>query len=99
IQVMDVHLIGELKSTYISAQNGDTLSSQECKNGWLVISTPNANYLLQVNLSTQVISMCVDGHWGAEDWSQWPQWYFDGQEHFAYILQKPKAQVLISHLL
>ncbi|KAF9442851.1 hypothetical protein P691DRAFT_680688 [Macrolepiota fuliginosa MF-IS2] len=65
----------------------------------LVISTPNVDYLPNVNLGRQVISMCVDGRWGAEDWAQWPQWYFDGQDHFAYILRRPAPQDLKTHPL
>lgn len=91
-------MIGELKSTYISTcvKGVDALA---CKSDKLVISTPNADYLPQVNLGKQVISICDDGRWGAEDWSQWPQWHFDGQEHFAYILQKPKPSNLLAHPL
>ncbi|KAF9443250.1 hypothetical protein P691DRAFT_788303 [Macrolepiota fuliginosa MF-IS2] len=99
IQATDVWLVGELESTYISAQNWDALSSGEHKHEQLVISTPNADYLPQVNLSNQVISMCINGRWGAEDWSQWLQWFFDGQDHFVYILQKLKAKFLKSHPL
>ncbi|KAF9441348.1 hypothetical protein P691DRAFT_643482, partial [Macrolepiota fuliginosa MF-IS2] len=65
----------------------------------LIISTPNVDYLLNVNLGHQIISMCIDRHWGAKDWAQWPQQYFDGQDHFAYILCKPAPQELKTHLL
>ncbi|EKM73436.1 hypothetical protein AGABI1DRAFT_134779 [Agaricus bisporus var. burnettii JB137-S8] len=96
IEVTDARLIGELKSTYISTcvKGVDALT---CKSDKLVISTPNADYLPQVNLGKQVISICDNGRWGAEDWSQWPQWHFDGQEHFAYILRKPKPSNLLAH--
>lgn len=96
MRVSDALLIGELDTTYLSADNKNLHLR---KSERLVISTPNANYLPHVNLGNQVISMCVDGRWGAEDWGQWPQWYFDGQEHFPYILRKPAKKDLESHPL
>lgn len=65
----------------------------------MVISTPNADYLPQVNLGNQNVTLHVDGRWGAEDWTQWPQWYFTGQEHLPFILRKPQATDLGSHPL
>ncbi|KAF9442095.1 hypothetical protein P691DRAFT_642692, partial [Macrolepiota fuliginosa MF-IS2] len=65
----------------------------------LVITTANADYLPHLNLGTQLVSFCEDGRWGAEDWGQWPQWLFDGQEHFAYILRKPSSTEMAKHPL
>lgn len=92
----DAKLIGELRSTYLSATNkapnaGDRLHER------LVISTSNADYLPEVNLGTQNIKVYHDGRWGAEDYGQWPQWFFDEQEHFAYILRKPNSSDLKNH--
>ncbi|KAJ3563556.1 hypothetical protein NP233_g8867 [Leucocoprinus birnbaumii] len=101
IHASDALLIGELKSTYVSAtnRNEDITGQKESTFEKLVISTPNADYLPLVNVGQQVISIYVDGRWGAEDYAQWPQWYFDGREHFPYILRKPSAEALREHPL
>lgn len=40
-----------------------------------------------------------DGRWGPEDWTQWPQWYFEEFEHFPYILRRPSREDLPNHPL
>jgi hypothetical protein len=95
LHATDAKLIGELDSTYISATGQLLSSSAEC----LVITTPNADYLPYVDLGNQVVSMCEDGRWGASDWGQWPQWYFEPNDHLPYILRKPDPGSLAGHLM
>lgn len=104
IQASDALLIAELaESNYKLSGTGDDAPrlspDSPRKIEKLAISTPNADYLPLLNLGPQVVAMCTDGRWGAEDWGQWPQWYFIGQDHYAYILRKPDISALPDHPL
>ncbi|KAJ3557757.1 hypothetical protein NP233_g11662 [Leucocoprinus birnbaumii] len=98
LRATDARIIGELKSKYVLATDLESVTAASAKEN-LIITTPNADYLPQINLGTQSITFYHDGRWGAEDWAQWPQWYFIGQEHFAYVLRKPSTDQLPSHPL
>ncbi|KAJ3566667.1 hypothetical protein NP233_g6859 [Leucocoprinus birnbaumii] len=93
----DAKLISVLDSTYNTAANrwGDDKSLRET----FVITTPNTNWLPQIDLGVQDVRIYHDGRWGTADFTQWPQWYFDEQDHFAYILRKPSAKELEHHPL
>ncbi len=65
----------------------------------MVITTPNADYLPNVNLNHQIVICRRDGRWGPHDWTQWPQWYFDDYDHFPYILHRPAKENLAEHPL
>lgn len=99
LQATDAKLIGHIDSTYISATNRDPFSSNVRGNEKLVITTPNADYLPAVHVGNQTLALRVDGRWGANDWSQWPQWYFGEQDHFPYILRRPSPTELPNHPL
>ncbi|KAJ3564158.1 hypothetical protein NP233_g8475 [Leucocoprinus birnbaumii] len=93
----DAKLIGVLESTNNTATN--RASDGKPLRETLVITTPNADWLPQINLGTQDVKVYHDGRWGTSDFAQWPQWYFDEQDHFPYILRKPKPQALEHHPL
>ncbi|KAF5362322.1 hypothetical protein D9756_002850 [Leucocoprinus leucothites] len=94
----DAKLIAELKTNYLSALNKSSADTERPKVR-LVITTPNAHWLPEVSLGHQVVTMREDGRWGTQDFAQWPQWFFDGQDHFPYILRKPPPEQLESHPL
>ncbi|KAJ3563512.1 hypothetical protein NP233_g8896 [Leucocoprinus birnbaumii] len=93
----DAKLIAVLNSTYNTAANSTGIDKPF--RDTYVITTPNANWLPQVDLGFQDVRVYHDGRWGATDFAQWPQWYFDEQDHFAYILRKPNPQALEKHPL
>ncbi len=65
----------------------------------LIITTPNANYLPNINLGQQVIVSRLDTRYGPEDWARWPQWYFEDYNHFPYILRRPSKEDMPVHPL
>ncbi|KXN80640.1 hypothetical protein AN958_09096 [Leucoagaricus sp. SymC.cos] len=99
LEATDARLIGELNCTYVSAYNTDVFTPSSYASQKLVISTPNADYLPNINLGEQAVTFCEDGRWGATDWGQWPQWLFDEQEYYPYILRKPSPEEFKTHPL
>ncbi|KAJ3567634.1 hypothetical protein NP233_g6237 [Leucocoprinus birnbaumii] len=97
LRPIDARIIGELDTKYMAIDGNAESHSLSKEN--LIIMTPNAEYLPHINLGPQYITFREDGRWGAEDWTQWPQWYFQGQEHFAFIPRKPSVQDLQLHPL
>ncbi|KAJ3567227.1 hypothetical protein NP233_g6498 [Leucocoprinus birnbaumii] len=97
LQATDALLIGQLKATYTTIV-GSTFSSVSLKEP-LIITTPNADYLPDINVEQVSVTMQRDGRWGAEDWTRWPQWFFEGFEYFAYILKPLCAAKLVNHPL
>ncbi|KAJ3566665.1 hypothetical protein NP233_g6856 [Leucocoprinus birnbaumii] len=96
LQATDAKLIAELRSRYLTAQNKVTPESGGPAE-YLVITTPNADWLPEVQVGQQCLTIHEDGRWGPQDYGQWPQWFFDGQDHFAYILRKPSPGALLTH--
>ncbi|KAF9445345.1 hypothetical protein P691DRAFT_777636 [Macrolepiota fuliginosa MF-IS2] len=99
IRAADALLIGELESTYISSHTKDPNSPESPQPERLVITTPNADYLPFIDLGRRIVLLKSDGRWGAEDWAQWPQWFFDEYDHFPYVLRRPKPEELATHPL
>jgi hypothetical protein len=99
IQATDAKLIAQINSTYLSATNKDVLSGNVSYEDKLVFSTSNADYLPNVNIGSQVVAIHEDGRWGGEDWTQWPQRYFEGHAYFPYVLRKPSPADLPTHPL
>lgn len=91
----DALLIGELKDRYMS------IDMRYCplKPEPLIITTPNTNYLLSINLGHQIVVSRCDACWGPHDWAQWPQWYFDDYDQLPYILRRPAKEDMSEHLL
>ncbi|KAJ3564612.1 hypothetical protein NP233_g8187 [Leucocoprinus birnbaumii] len=97
LRPIDARIIGELDTKYKAIDSNAESHTPSKEN--LIIMTPNADYLPYINLGTQHVTFREDGRWGAEDWAQWPQWCFQGQEHFAFVPRKPSAQDLHDHPL
>ncbi|KAJ3573912.1 hypothetical protein NP233_g2127 [Leucocoprinus birnbaumii] len=92
ISATDALLIAELDSTYAVSGNEDAAEP-------LIITTPNADYLPFIDLGSRTVQLKRDGRWGAEDWTQWPQWFFDEFDYFPYVLRRPNATDLPVHPL
>lgn len=99
IGATDAFLIGQMKATYLSLSSPDSQLSNGVQTDPLIITTANADYLPSIKLDQLTIISRRDACWGPDDWTQWPQWYFEEFNHLPYVLRRPRKEEMPSHPL
>jgi hypothetical protein len=97
----DAFTICELSSLYIPA---DLIPQPDFPDGKprprkLIATSPNMPFIPQFNLGGGDVRIRINGRFGVEDFTQWPQLYFKEHPHLPFILRCPPPEELVVHPL
>lgn len=64
---------------------------------YFIVTSPNMQWIPHIKYGSRHVAAQIDGRFYTEDFTLWPQWYFESTPHLPFIRTKPDS--LESHTL
>ena len=95
----DAVAITELDAIYTPQPGADLPDGQE-RPRRLIATSPNMSSIPEIKCDRRSARARRNGRFAWTDFTLWPQWYFQEQEHFVYVMRRPYSKTdLASHPL